>query len=116
MASVYTDNQPDFAWLLPGETKRFQQYWYPVHAIGPARQATLEAAVAVSAEADAVRIGVITTASRPGARVRVETGDAEIAEYPADLGPERPWTLTVAHGDVAAVPRWEEHTSELQSL
>lgn len=103
MAGVYTDNQPDFAWLLPGETKRFSQYWYPVHAIGPARQASPDAAVAVSAGADATRIGVITTAPRPGARVRVETGDAEITEHPADLGPERPWTLTVSHPGVAAV-------------
>ena len=40
MAGVYTDNQPDFSWLAPGETKRFSQYWYPIHRIGPARQAT----------------------------------------------------------------------------
>lgn len=103
MAGVYTDNQPDFAWLLPGETKRFSQFWYPVHAIGPARQATPDAAVAVSAEADATRIGVITTVPRPGARVRVETGDAAFAEYAADLGPDRPWALTAAHPDVASV-------------
>ena len=34
MAGVYTDNQPDFSWLLPGETKVFTQYWYPIPAIG----------------------------------------------------------------------------------
>ena len=34
MAGVYTDNQPDFSWLLPGETKVFSQYWYPIPAIG----------------------------------------------------------------------------------
>ena len=26
-AGVYTDNQPDFSWLAPGETKTFSQYW-----------------------------------------------------------------------------------------
>ena len=47
MAGVYTDNQPDFSWLLPGETKVFTQYWYPIPAIGVAHQATPDAAVHV---------------------------------------------------------------------
>ena len=29
MAGAYTDNQPDFSWLQPYETKTFSQYWYP---------------------------------------------------------------------------------------
>jgi tetratricopeptide (TPR) repeat protein len=103
MAGVYTDNQPDFAWLLPGETKRFQQYWYPVHAIGPARQATPDAAVSVSADAESTRIGVIATSPRAGARVTVATGDGAIAEHAADLGPESPWILTAPHGEVVSV-------------
>lgn len=40
MAGVYTDNQPDFAWLGVGETKSFSQYWYPIRGIsGPATHA-----------------------------------------------------------------------------
>lgn len=27
MAGSYTDNQPNFAWLEPYETKEFSQYW-----------------------------------------------------------------------------------------
>ena len=30
MACVYTDNQPDFSFLTPGETKTFSQFWYPL--------------------------------------------------------------------------------------
>ncbi|PVU83869.1 DUF5107 domain-containing protein [Cellulomonas sp. WB94] len=44
MAGAYTDNQPDFSYLTPGETKAFSQFWYPFHEIGPAHQATTEAA------------------------------------------------------------------------
>ena len=29
MAGVFTDNQPDFSFLAPGETRAFRQYWYP---------------------------------------------------------------------------------------
>ena len=45
MAGVYTDNQPDFSYLAPGETKTFSQYWYPIREIGPAHQASTDAAV-----------------------------------------------------------------------
>jgi hypothetical protein len=36
MAGVYTDNQPDFSFLQPGETKTWSQFWYPIQQIGPA--------------------------------------------------------------------------------
>ncbi|KZE91543.1 DUF5107 domain-containing protein [Microbacterium sp. TNHR37B] len=99
MAGVYTDNQPDFSWLLPGETKRFQQYWYPVHATGPARQATTEAAVGVQAEGDATRVTALTTRPRAGAVVVVRRDGAEIARWETDLAPDRPFARRV---DVAA--------------
>ena len=38
MAGVYTDNQPDFSFLQPGETKTWSQYWYPIQQIGPRRR------------------------------------------------------------------------------
>src|SRR5271165_5484288 len=41
MAGAYTDNQPDFSFLAPGETKTFSQYWYPIQQIGPAQAANL---------------------------------------------------------------------------
>lgn len=34
MAGSYSDNQPDFSWLAPYETKKFSQYWYPISQIG----------------------------------------------------------------------------------
>ena len=45
MAGVYTDNQPDFSFLQPGETKSWSQYWYPIQKIGPAQHANLDAAI-----------------------------------------------------------------------
>ena len=61
MAGAYTDNQPDFSWLAPGETKTFSQYWYPIQGIGPAHQASLEAAVRLNELGATVRVGVVTT-------------------------------------------------------
>lgn len=34
MAGSYSDNQPNFSWLAPYETKEFSQFWYPIKEIG----------------------------------------------------------------------------------
>ncbi|MBO4262657.1 MAG: DUF5107 domain-containing protein [Clostridia bacterium] len=34
MAGCYSDNQPDLSWIMPNETKRFSQKWYPIHDEG----------------------------------------------------------------------------------
>lgn len=47
MASSYSANQPDFAWLEPYEEKTFRQSWYPISAIGAPVCATLDAALSV---------------------------------------------------------------------
>ena len=40
MAGVYTENQPDFAWLMPYEEKQFVQYFMPYHEVGIVKQAS----------------------------------------------------------------------------
>ncbi|TDB74396.1 DUF5107 domain-containing protein [Micromonospora sp. KC723] len=47
MAGVFTDNQPDFSHLAPGETKTFSQYWYPLAGTGPVVAASLDAALGI---------------------------------------------------------------------
>jgi tetratricopeptide (TPR) repeat protein len=45
MAGVFTDNQPDFSFLEPGETKTFSQYVYPIQKMGPPKFATRDYAI-----------------------------------------------------------------------
>lgn len=86
MAGVYTDNQPDFSWLLPGETKTFSQYWYPIPALGPAHQATPDAAVHVD-RAEGVRAVFAVTSPQPAAVMRIVVNGRVVAERRADLHP-----------------------------
>ncbi|MDN4465490.1 DUF5107 domain-containing protein [Microbacterium aurantiacum] len=86
MAGVYTDNQPDFAWLAPGETKRFSQFWYPIHAIGAARQATTDAAVSVDGDG---RVGVLTTRTR-SVVVTVHDHHGNARTHTTAVGPDTP--------------------------
>ena len=56
MTGVFTDNQPDFTYILPGETKVFSMVWYPVTEIGAAVNATRDAAMSMSMEDGAVTV------------------------------------------------------------
>ena len=40
MAGVFTENQPDFTWLMPYEEKRFTQYFMPYRELGVVKDAT----------------------------------------------------------------------------
>ncbi|MEA5457082.1 DUF5107 domain-containing protein [Sinomonas sp. JGH33] len=74
MAGVYTDNQPDFAFLAPGETKTFSQYWYPIREIGPAHIANDRLAVHIDASGLAVQVGLAAAEALGAVDVVVRRG------------------------------------------
>lgn len=113
MAGVYTDNQPDFSFLQPGETRTWSQYWYPIREIGPVQQANLRAAASLSLGSREVRLGVGVTEVIPGARVVLDRISAEpsasrtpnaragripastkVREWCVDLDPGHPLVVT----------------------
>jgi tetratricopeptide (TPR) repeat protein len=64
MCGCYTDNQPDFSWMMPYEEKTFTQYFMPYQRIGAAKNASTEAAVNLEVEGGEARIGVYVTGPR----------------------------------------------------
>ena len=34
MAGAWSDNQPDYSWIQPGETREWKHWWYPVRNLG----------------------------------------------------------------------------------
>lgn len=90
MAGVYTDNQPDFSFLAPYETKVFSQYWYPIRHIGPARTATLDGALSLSVAQGHAKIGVAVTRPHGAVHIRVLSGEAVVWEHTQSLSPDLP--------------------------
>ncbi|RFA07157.1 hypothetical protein B7R21_16330 [Subtercola boreus] len=92
MAGVYTDNQPDFSFLAPGETKTFSQFWYPISSIGPAMQATRDGALRVTMlEGGELRVGVATTARAAGAIIQfLDAHGTVVSAVQRDLAPDAP--------------------------
>ena len=90
MAGVYTDNQPDFSYLQPGETKTWMQHWYPIREIGPADHANELCAVSLHLDGRVARIGVHTPLLAAGARICLRAGGKELASLTRNLSPAQP--------------------------
>jgi Tfp pilus assembly protein PilF len=45
MCGMFTDNQPDFSWIMPNEVRTFTQYFMPYKNIGMLKNASIDAAV-----------------------------------------------------------------------
>jgi tetratricopeptide (TPR) repeat protein len=95
MAGVYTDNQPDFSFLMPGETKSFRQYWYPIREIGPAQNANRDAAVSLHIANGQARVGVAVSGIFEQSTVIFETTETRI-EWSCDLQPGKPFVVECA--------------------
>lgn len=92
MAGVFTDNQPDFAFLQPGETKAWTQYWYPFREIGPAVAANTEAALSLRRTGNTLHLGLATTRDHASLNVRITNIGGEVVhEELVRVGPGRAW-------------------------
>ncbi len=96
MAGVYTDNQPDFSFLQPGETKSWSQYWYPIQKIGAAQHANLEAAINFKITKDELQLGVAVTSNQPNATIKISVKGKEITKLERDLSPAIPSVEKIA--------------------
>lgn len=107
MAGVYTDNQPDFSFLAPGETKSFQQYWYPIREIGVPDTANLHAALRTVREGNQIHVHLFVTRAIDDATVQLTDATGNTAVWRGDLRPEEPLHTTLSLQNTEAV--WALH-------
>lgn len=103
MAGSYSDNQPNFAWLAPYETKEFSQYWYPITKIGAPTFANLNCAFSIDRENNTFKLQ--TTKSYKAATVKISDKDKVYFEIKGDFTPD-----TVFETSIEGLP---EHVTVL---
>ncbi|MCA9237012.1 MAG: DUF5107 domain-containing protein [Planctomycetales bacterium] len=92
MAGVYTDNQPDFSYLLPYETKTFSQFWWPLRGIGPVQQANTRAALAFTVRNDRVAVLGLNVSEPFEGELVIRRGCDVLARFRVMLRPGEAWT------------------------
>ena len=99
MAGVYTDNQPDFSFLQPGETKTWSHYWYPIQQIGPAQHANMKAAISLrpggARPAATFQIGLSVTEKITQANITLSARGKNIFQTTRDLAPGQPFVTEI---------------------
>ena len=100
MVGAFSDNQPDYSWIKPYETKRFKQYWYPVKNIGGFKNANLDAAVNLEKrDGNNVFLGYHTTRKYEKVAVVLKKGNKVIVEKEIQISPENAFAEIVDVGE-----------------
>ena len=88
MAGVYTENQPDFTWIMPYEEKAFVQYFMPYRELGIVKNASKDFMLNIDRTGGGVAFKVFAT-SRQTAQVVLRTDDGrELYRRTHVLSPE----------------------------
>ena len=100
MVGCWSDNQPDYSWIAPYETRKVKQFWFPVKGIGGVKNVTIDGAVNVDrVKKDELLVGFHSTRVLQGCTVTVSCGnnDARVVftETNVAIDPNTPWCKTV---------------------
>lgn len=88
MTGVFTDNQPDFTWLMPYEEKTFTQYFLPYRELGQVKNATKDILITINCSHDEAVIKIMVTNAQPASTIKFSTEKEKLFELTVDLVPE----------------------------
>ena len=109
MIGSYSDNQPDYSWTQPYETKTVQQFWYPIRGLAGLKNATREAACNLDVSGGRARIAFNTTSDRKAVKAVLKSGDKFVFEDTFDIGPAKPYVkdaVLPAGADAETLSLW----------
>lgn len=89
MTGMFTDNQPDFSWIMPHEERQFVQYFMPYSEIGIVKNATKEAAINLAYHQGIIQIKAYTTAPYEKAIIELSLKEKVIFLETIDITPEQ---------------------------
>ena len=87
MVGAYSDNQPDYSWLQPYETRTWMQYWYPFRDIDGVKAAKIDAAVNLEVKEGTAKVGFFSTQARPAATVTLKLKDQVLLKQTIAISP-----------------------------
>ena len=90
MAGVFTENQPDFTWLMPYEEKRFTQYFMPYQEVGIVKNASKDLVFNIDKNEDGTVWFKLYATSKQHVHVVLKNDDGMVYyDKEVDLSPEQ---------------------------
>lgn len=97
MVGAYSDNQPDYNWNFPYETKTFSQYWYGIRDMEGVKAGNRHAAINMELKAPGqVLIGANATEKMSRVTLKLMHDGKVLAQKSAPIDPAHPIVETVA--------------------
>jgi len=88
MTGMFTDNQPDFSWLMPYEEKSFTQYFLPYRELGIVKNATKDILVSTNVSKGSVSLKIYVTSVQESVTVVLKCAGEELYRETLSLRPE----------------------------
>ncbi|MDR1558001.1 MAG: DUF5107 domain-containing protein, partial [Tannerellaceae bacterium] len=95
MAGFYTDNQPDYSWLEPYETKFGKMIWFPIRELGGLKYANRNGALNYEIKGSAVEVRLNTTSPHKAAKFVLKGKGKEIKTETIGISPAEPRKINV---------------------
>lgn len=123
MAGVYTENQPDFTWLMPYEEKQFVQYFMPYREVGIVKNANKD--LVMNVEGNTL---ILYASSKQRVRIYMENRGIDIYDQWHDVTPEEVLRIEVdkeitkvkfykeLYGQNRPVLTWEPEPDEIRPI
>ncbi|WP_129717384.1 DUF5107 domain-containing protein [Pedobacter sp. SYP-B3415] len=96
MAGCFTDNQPDFTWLMPYETKIFTQYFLPYRELGLVKNANKDLQMNLEVQDGIARIKIQVTSVFRAVAVTLTASEGLLYAAREDLDPETVFNREIA--------------------
>ena len=95
MTGMFTDNQPDFTWLMPNEEKHFTQYFMPYRELGLIKNATKDILLALNYEEGKLQLKVFVTSEQNNLDIKLQH-DGQMLSEKVSIVPEQIYTREIA--------------------
>lgn len=96
MTGMYTDNQPDFSWLMPNEEKSFTQYFLPYREVGTVKNASKDVLIGLEKGQRKAIVKVFATSQFKEVQIILKEKATVIHNEKANLSPEHIAEITVS--------------------
>ncbi|MBB5394774.1 DUF5107 domain-containing protein [Mucilaginibacter sp. AK015] len=100
MTGMFTDNQPDFTWLMPNEEKHFTQYFMPYRELGVIKNASKDLLIALDVLDDVIDVKVYTTGIQNNISIKLNYKSTLLLDEVTSITPEKVYKKQVYAGGV----------------
>ena len=92
MTAAYSDNQPDYCWINPQESKEFTAYWYGIRNLNNVNRGNEKATVNMDIDpSGAIHVAANVTQIRNNAKVEVSHNGKVLYTKVAAIAPDKPF-------------------------